>query len=266
MSRSQQSLPALRQGLARLDPARVVKPGGVFTLGAERIDARLSGGLARRVLHELFAGAEDTSAATSFALILALRGADSKKPIFWIRDDRAGRNAGQIYGPGLLELGADPERFIFIHAPNELATLRAAADALKCGAVGAVVIEPYGKARLLDLTATRRLAVAAAASGVLGLLLRIGAEPAPSAAQTRWQVVAAPSLTLAGEAPGHPAFDVTLLRHRAGIASFNALLEWNRDQQTCVEQSRDIQSFSRSPLSGSVSAVALIRDKQAQAA
>jgi protein ImuA len=266
MSRPYQSLSALRQRLARLDPVPRIKPGGLFTLGAERIDARLGGGLARAGLHEFFAGEEDAVVAAAFVLIMALRGGDPHKPILWVRDERAEQTSGQIYGPGLIALGADPDRFIFIHAPDELAVLRAGAECVKCAGTGAVVIEPYRKARSLDLTATRRLAMAAASSGVLSLLLRVGADPAPSAAQTRWQVAAVPSLALASDAPGHPAFALSLLRHRAGISAFTATLEWDRDQQICVEQSRDIQAITRPLLSGGVSAAAVLRSDQAQAA
>lgn len=261
MSRSQHSLSALRQRIAQFEPTPIDKARGLFTLGAGYVDQRLHGGLVRGVLHEVFAEEADASAATAFALILALRGGDASKPVLWIREDRAQRRTGVLYGPGLIELGADPDRFIFVHAPDELAALRAGADSVKCGGLGAVVIEPYGKARALDLTASRRLALAADTSGVLTLLLRIGAEPSPSAAQTRWQVAAAPSVPLEGNAPGAPALAVTLLRHRAGIAGFSACLEWDREKQICVEQSVRDQT-----LSGGVLAVAAFGEDQAKAA
>ncbi len=261
MSRSSHTLSVLRQRIARLDPAPIVKANGIFALGADYVDQRLRGGLACAALHEVFADEADAGAAAAFALILALRGRTVAKPILWIREDRVERHSGALYGPGLVALGADPDRFIFVHAPDELGALRAAADSVKCGGLGAVVVEPYGKARALDLTASRRLALAAGTSGVLTLLLRVGAEPSPSAAQTRWQVSSAPSIPLEGNAPGAPAFDVTLLRHRAGIAGFNARLEWDREQQICVEQEAREQT-----LSGGVSAVASFREDQAKAA
>lgn len=261
MSRSLHSLSALRQRIAKFEPAPVAKASGLFTLGVTRIDQRLHGCLTRATLHEVFADEADSAAATAFALIIALRGGGSAKPVLWLNDDRVQRSSGALYGPGLVELGADPDRFIFVHTPDELATLRAAADSVKCGGVGAVVIAPYGKARALDLTATRRLALAAASSGVLTLLLRVGAEPAPSAAQTRWRIASAPSVPLEANAPGAPVFDVTLLRHRAGIAGFNVRLEWDRDQQIFVEQEARDQT-----LSGGVSAAAAFRENQAQAA
>ena len=71
--------------------------------------------------------------------------------------------------------------------------MRTAADALACDALGAVVLEVWGEARQLDLVASRKLTLAAQASGVTGLLLRVAAEPQPSTAETRWIVRAAHS-------------------------------------------------------------------------
>ncbi len=264
MSRITPSLSALRNRIARLDPVPSARTQGLFPLGARTVDQRLGGGLARGTLHEVFAAApEDAASAGAFALMLALRCGDGAKPILWIRDDRVVRRCGHIHGPGLAEMGADPDRFILISAPDELATLRAGADSVKCGGVGAVVIEPYGKAKALDLTATRRLALAAGVSGVLTLLLRVDAEPVASAAQTRWRVAAAQSQELAANAPGMTALDISLLRHRSGIAGFEARLEWNRDQQICTDK---IQSEARQAVSGSLHAVPVFGEDQAKAA
>ena len=164
--------------------------------------------------------------------MMAKRSGRGNKPVIWIREDRGIRTAGRLCAAGLVELGFNPDHLIQINAPDTLAVLRAAADIVKCGQVGAVVIEPWGKAALLNLTASRRLSMAAAASGVLALMLRVDAEPVPSAAQTRWQIAAAPSASLAANAPGFAAFDMKLLRHRSGISGFEARLEWNRDDRS----------------------------------
>ncbi len=199
-----------------------------LTFGIAAIDARLDGGLAAAALHELFAAAEnDHVAAAGFALLLALRGA-RRGPLVWLRSDRA-RGDGRLYGLGLAELGCDPDRLMLVEAPDIVAQLRAGAEAVQCPAVATVILEAFGKASAIDLTATRRLALAAARSGVTLLLLR-GGVPPPSAATSRWQVAAAPSLPLAANAPGAPAFDISLLRHRSGIAGFDARVEWNRDR------------------------------------
>lgn len=203
--------------------------GACLSFGPAWLDDRLGGGLAEAALHEIHAGSEaDIGAATGFALLLALR-CGRPGPLVWLRDDRARMN-GRPYGLGLAGLGLDPARLLLVQAPDTLAVLRAGAEAVQCGAVGVVVIEPWGKSPALDLTATRRLALAAARSGVLTLLLRSG-EARPSAAQSRWGVKAALSEALAANAPGHPAFDISLLRHRGGIAGFETRLEWNRDRR-----------------------------------
>jgi len=220
---------------------------GQVAFGAEALDSRLSGGLVRAALHEVYAGADlDATAAAAFALLLAWR-ANREKPIIWVREEANARLNGKPYGHGLNELGIPPDALLSVDAPNTIAALRAGADITRCGAVGAVIIEPFGKALALDLTASRRLALAAGQSGVMTLMLRAGVEPVPSAAQTRWRVASAPSMPLPANAPGHPAFDVMLLRHRGGIAGVEARLEWNRDRQ----------SFDQAPLSGGVPSVAI---------
>lgn len=237
MSRKTASLLALRTPAAPLFPT-------VVAMGSPNIDARLGGGLARGALHEVFA-AEDTSAgaAMGFALMLAWLGCGGK-PLIWLREDRSERDHGRLYAPGMASLGADPAAMIVVAGRDALAVLRAGADIIGCGAVGAVVIEPWGKAPVFDLTASRRLALGAARSGVLALVLRVGAEPSPSAATTRWRVGAAPSRALLANAPGRPAFEISLLRHRGGIAGFDARVEWDCDRQ----------SFDEPALSGGVPA------------
>ena len=224
--------PAIAAGLLASGEA------GLLAFGDMGVDARLGGGLAVAALHEFYAAAEGDAAATlGLALLLARRNGRSG-PIVWLGDDAAQRE-GRLYGLGLAELGVDPDRLLIVDAPDSLGVLRAAAEAVACHGVAAVIIAATGKAARLDLTATRRLALAAARSGVTTLLLRSGT-PQPSAATSRWAVAAAASLPLAcdarslsgGFAPGLPVFALTLLRHRGGIAGFSCQLEWNRDRNT----------------------------------
>jgi len=242
------------ESLLRARLAANAQPCGIgasVAFGAESLDRRLGGGLAKAALHEIYAATIDAASAAAFALLLACR-ANRAKPIFWVREAKA-RFGGKPYGHGLAELGIPPDILFLVEAPDTIAALRAGADITRCGAVGAVIIEPIGKAPALDLTASRRLALAAGHSGVMTLLLRTGVEPMPSAAHTRWQVASAPSTPFPANAPGHPAFDVTLLRHRGGIAGIEARLEWNRDRQ----------SFDQTPLPGGVPAVAFGGTSQA---
>lgn len=185
------------------------------------MDAALGGGLVLAGCHELYG-----PAGTPFALMLALA-APRAGPILWLADARG--DEGRLYGAGLAELGGDPARLWLVHAPGAVPALRAAAEALRCAALACVVIEG-GAASALDLTATRRLQLAAAASGVFTLLLRSG-PPRPSAALTRWQVRAAPARRLAANAPGPPRLALTLERQRAGPADLSLILEWDRDRR-----------------------------------
>ncbi len=231
MHESSRLHPALRRALAATAPRAPVE-GTLCALGAESVDRALSGGLARGALHEVFARDGGSGAsAMGFALALARRlMADAAPALIWLREERAQRRSA-LHGPGLADLGFDPARLIVGALPDVRALLRASVDALRCaGGLGAVLLELEGNPPLLDLTASRRLALAAEASGVTLLLLRIGgAKPAPSAAHTRWAAGAAPSAHLEADAPGHPAFAVTLLRQRGGPADMEWILEWDRD-------------------------------------
>jgi len=236
--------------MAQTGPA--VTDGPRVAFGADALDARLGGGLVRNGLHEIYAEAEGgANVAAGFAVMLALRALDPGDVLFWIREDRSVRGSGRLFAPGLAELGCDPYAFVLVTAADTLGLLRAAADALKCGHVGAVVIEPWAKAPVLDLTASRRLAMAAASSRVFTLVARADASPVPSAAQTRWEVASAPSLALAADAPGHPVFDIKLLRHRSGIAGLSARLEWNRDTRCFVQPTAQLsRSASAATVAG----------------
>ena len=198
--------------------------------GAAALDGAVAGRLPVAALHEIHAEADDAANGAGFALLLAVHALDDDKPILWVRERKSARMLGHLHAPGLAELGVAPERLIHVEANDAVATLRIAGDAARCAGLGAVVIEPWGDPPALDLTATRRLMLATQASGVMAVLLRIAAHASPSAAQSRWQVAAAPSLALEADAPGLPAFDVCLLRQRGGIAGTEARLEWNRDE------------------------------------
>lgn len=200
-------------------------------LGVAALDAALGGGLARGRVHEFYAAEVEYGAAPAgFAVAVASVMAATRGPVLWLRTQRAARLGGVIQATGWAELGGGPGHGLVGLVPDGMALLRASADALRCAALGAVIAESWGPMRELDLTASRRLALAAERSGVPLLLLRIDAEPVPSAAQTRWEVAGAPSQGLPGQAPGQPAFAVTLLRQRAGPCGLGWRLEWDRDR------------------------------------
>lgn len=237
------SLAALKQHIAAIEGHSHTRTDSLFTLGLEAIDAKLGGGLAKGRLHEVFADdPEDSASAAGFAMMLALRASGTTKPVLWLRQEAAERRQGRLHAPGAAEIGLDPARLILAVADDMALLLKAANDGVRCGGLGAVVIEPYRAARAIDLTVSRRLSLAAERSGVTAFLLRTDAEPAPSAARTRWSVRAGASMFLPADAPGMPAFDINVLRHRGGPDGFAWRVEWNRDQ--C--------SFREAPFSGAV--------------
>lgn len=211
---------ALREEIGRLSRGRA---GAVATVpvGHPGVDRALGGGLARGRLHEVVAAetADETSAA-GFAAMLAARVGGL---LVWLR-------AGEPpHAPGLREVGVDPANLLAVRAPDAPALLRAAGEVARCPDVGVAVVEAGREARLLDLVATRRLALAVEGSGATLLLVRTG-EGGPSAAQTRWGVRSAPSAPLEADAPGWPTLDLELLRRRGGVGGGPWRLEWDRDR------------------------------------
>lgn len=213
-------------------------------LGHSAIDARLGGGLATARLHEVFGSAEDSSSAAGFAAMLAQQRGGA---IIWVRAERA---PGLLYGEGLMDIGLDPARLLLCLAPDAAGVLKAANEAARCPHVATVIAELWQRAPELSLTASRRLALSAENSGTTILLLRIGAEPEPSAATTRWLVAAAPSDPLVANAPGHTALDLTLLRQRSRAGEGAWRVVWDRDRACFTDTT---------PLSGAVRPASVVR-------
>ena len=213
-------------------------------------------------LHEFYAPLGSDAAALS-GLALALVNASSQgRPVLWIRHEAQDREAGRLYAEGITELGFDAARFLLVKARDAPSALQAGLEGARCGALGAVIIKFRGEARASDLVASRRLAQAAQAVGVLELVARVAAIPVPSAAQTRWQVRALPSPPLAANAPGNPAFEMTLLRARNGQEGLRYCVEWNRDARRLVSRflpGIDDALIQPAPLSGAVVPVSFDR-------
>jgi protein ImuA len=252
MHDSSQHLVALRQRVARLAAdggPESRRTEGWLATGHGALDTALGGGLAVGRIHEVFAAdALDGASAAAFAALLALR-STGKAPLLWLRTIDAGRRTGHIYAPGIAELGGDPDRVLLVETADPKMLLACANDAIRCAGSAAVIVESWGKFPLLDLTAGRRLALGARDAGTTLLLLRLNAAPTPSVAETRWNIAAAPSRALEANAPGVPAFDLELLRWRAGAAGMCWQLDWDNDEQ----------AFRDPALSGAVLPVAARR-------
>ena len=225
----------LRRRIAALERGRVAAAPAVVPTGHAEIDRALGGGLSRGHVHELFAReADDAGCGAGFAGVLAQRIGGE---LLWLREEATGRRMGHLHAPGLAEIGVDPAKLTLGILADAAAVLRAAADGMRCPDLGVVVIELWGSPRQLDLTASRRLALAAENSGVTALLLRVAAAPEPSAALTRWQVAAAASAPLPANAPGHPAWEIELLRQRGRPPGGRWRVEWDRERGELADRS-----------------------------
>lgn len=224
-----------------------------LTASTPSVDAWATLGLARGRLHEVFTLREnDAGVGAGFAVAQALV-ADAL-PLLWLRTDGGERAGGPLHAAGLAGIGLDIVALLLGVVPDEAALMRAAADAARCAGLGTVIVEARGPAPGIDLTATRRLMLAAESSGVTVVMLRIAATPVPSAAATRWGVGAAPSTALEADAPGLPAFDLELLRQRGGPAGGRWRVEWQCDDR----------SFRIAPIPGA--GISLAPDRVAQVA
>jgi protein ImuA len=200
-------LSALRARIARLERAGAA--GALSARGEDAIplsrtiDTALPwGGLPRAALHEILA-AEPGAAAGFAALVLARAGGT----VLWIAPDP------DAWPPGLARFGLSPAQLVLVRAARVQDALWAMEETLRCPAIGAALLV----AGAIDLTAARRLQLAAEAGGVLGLLLRPDEDnAAPTAALTRWRIGAAPSGSSSPHAIGDPAWRLELLRCRGG--------------------------------------------------
>ncbi|MEM8876641.1 MAG: hypothetical protein AAGD23_02095 [Pseudomonadota bacterium] len=216
-------------------------------LGIEKVDQALKGGLLPGALHEAWtASTVEMPALSGFGGAIAqLLHTRLKQPIIWVRQSKAETEAGLLYAPGLISFGLDPDQLITVRTKTFAELLAAGLEAARCNAVAAAVIEAWDNQGTLDLTAARRLSLAVEKSGATAIILRVCPTPPPSSAITRWHIASAPSQSLAANAPGYPAFDITLQRNRNGHAGQCWRVEWNHDDK-CLQQAKPL---SRSGIS-----------------
>jgi protein ImuA len=247
-----ETLNHLRRSLAKSDPSGFPDARAPLPLGLPGLDTALQGGLAYGALHELAPAAPGQLGATlGFALTLAALTAADRR-ILIIQTDFAAQEGGIPYGPGLESLGLPMHRLVLLRAPRPLDLLGAFEEALKSPAVVATLAE-LPEVSAADLTATRRLALAARTGGGLGLLLRYRPSPLPTAAMTRWEVAAALSTPDRLGGLGRTAFALSLIKnHRGPCGRFTAC--WDHHER----------SFTP-PLSLAVAAQACDRSADARA-
>lgn len=210
--------------------------GRLLPLGDVLDHALPDGGLPLGCLHEVIggtAGRDDPlgGAVTGFAAALASLIAARHGPAIWLV------RKCNLYAPGLAALGLSPECLIVVEAQCRTDLLWATEEVLRCRGVGVVLAETGA----VDLTVSRRLQLAAEASGVTAILLSSGrARLAASAAVTRWAVAPVPSRVQNGEpGVGEPCWSLRLLRCRGG-RSGEWLVEWRDGGLAAAPVSADV--------------------------
>ena len=231
------TLNRLRQSLAGIDPSLTpALPGCGREVALDpAIDAALGGGLSCGALHEFApAGPGYLGTASGFAFALASIASGAKREVLWIGTEYAVTEGGGPYGPGLGLFGVASAKLVVLRVPKPVDVLWAMEEALRCRALSCVIAELTGEGAVADLTATRRLSLAAregasARTSGFGLLVRHNATAVPSAAATRWSIAPALSQPDVYGGLGRVRFDLSLRKNRRGPAG-RWIIEWNHHE------------------------------------
>jgi len=208
-----QAMALLREGLSTSaeTPARI-------RTGMAEIDAALPWGGLPPGLHEV-AAAHGDAANAGFAISLIGR---RPGPVLWCRSRRTALETGDPYGPGIAGLGLSPDRLILVEAAKPAELLWAIEEGMRTKGLAAVVADGVTP----DLTASRRLQLAAEAGGGLLFLLASGRQSTVSTALTRWFAASVPSRPEA-DGPGRPCWKIELWRCRGGGRPRDWVVEWD---------------------------------------
>ncbi len=183
LAERERRIAALREQIGGLAPER---DRAVLAFGVDAIDDHLpGGGLRLGALHEVAEAGPAAEHAALAALFVGGLLARLAGPVLWCLPGR------DLFAPGLAAVGLHPDRVLYAETRRETEVLPTMEEGLRHGGVAAVV----GEAARLGLTPSRRLQLAAEATGSLAVVIRRWrrGSPEPGAALTRWQVVAAPA-------------------------------------------------------------------------
>jgi protein ImuA len=194
----------------------------ILAFGMAPLDRQLpGGGLPLGCLHEVESGGRGLEHGAAAILFTAGILARLKGPVLWCLASR------DLFAPALARAGLHPDRVIYAETWRDAGVLPVMEEGARFPGLAGVV----GEIGRLSLTASRRLQLAAEATGVVALALRrwrgdaipygSGGAGEPSAAATRWRVTTLPSAPLPLPGLGRPRWQVELLRCRGAPAGLD---------------------------------------------
>ncbi len=200
----------LRRQIERLGGAHGSRKSLPFGISA--LDRHLPGkGLTFGSLYEVIEAGPASEFAETATLFTAGIAARLKGPVLWCLTRR------DLFAPGLMQVGPPPDRVIYAETCRDADVLPLIKEDLHQKGLGAVI----GEVSRLGLTASRRLQVAAEASGVPALVIRRWWTVAqkdltklPTAASTRWRVSPVPSEIVPAGGLKRSRWQVELVRCR----------------------------------------------------
>jgi len=189
-------------------------PAASLPFGVAELDGHLPGeGLQRGHLHEVVEGGPASSYAGLATLFTAGILARLPGPVLWCLRGR------DLFAPALARIGLHPDRVIYCETWKDRDVLSAMEEGLRCKGLAGVV----GEVTKLSLTASRRLQLCAAETGVTALLIRRWRNlneksfiDEPSASATRWRVTPHPSPDAGSDGLQRQHWKVELIRARGG--------------------------------------------------
>lgn len=217
------TLDDLRQCIAHLERygERRKDRSNPLTFNIAAIDQHLPwGGLAPAALHEIFSVVPElTTPALGFATAF-LGLAAHRAPVLWCQSSENKRE--NLYAPGLERFGLFSDNLIIFNAVRECEVLWVMEEALRSGALAAVL----GEVEVLTTVSSRRLQLAAERGSTIAFLVRYDlTSKIISSATTRWQINTAISSHPLGPWPGATRWEVVLERCRGGVSG-SWFLEW----------------------------------------
>ena len=228
MTAAPDQMTSLREQIRRIEAGSRVSRGALPFGVAEIDDCLPGGGLALGALHEVAGGANGAIDGAAAALFAAGILARTHGQVLWCISRR------DLFAPAIAQAGLHPDRVIYAEAGSDKAILACFEEGLRHGGLAGVVAE----VARLPMTPSRRLQLAAEASGTIGIAIRRWRRQTeaadfgqPTASTTRWRVTALPSSPLPVPGLGRARWQVELIRARgADSADFEV--------EACDEEGR----------------------------